>query len=142
MYLSLKQALLNGVRGQTPFTPAVTTLLQINARLKSIKKVGGVEAERKVIAKIAEEFRNSIKDLPFEFISETPSNAVTALHPINVGAKEIIRILKDEYQIWGCPNGGEMADLVFRIGHIGYITNVDLHKLIDALHDMGKRGLL
>ena len=142
MYLSLKQALVNGVRGQTPFTPAVTTLLQINARLKGIKKLGGVEAERKVIASIAEEFRKGIKDLPFEFISESPSNAVTALHPVKVGAKEIIRILKDEYQIWGCPNGGEMADTVFRIGHIGYITRENLQKLIDALHDMDKRGLL
>lgn len=142
MYLSLKQALVNGVRGQTPFTPAVTTLLQINARLKGIKKLGGVEAERKVIASIAAEFRKGIKDLPFEFISESPSNAVTALHPIKVGAKEIIRILKDEYQIWGCPNGGEMADTVFRIGHIGYITLESLQKLIDALHDMDRRGLL
>lgn len=142
MYLSLKQALVNGVRGQTPFTPAVTTLLQINARLKGIKKLGGLEAERKVIASIAAEFRKGIKDLPFEFISESPSNAVTALHPVKVGAKEIIRILKDEYQIWGCPNGGEMADTVFRIGHIGYITRENLQKLIDALHDMDKRGLL
>ena len=142
MYLSLKQALVNGVRGQTPFTPAVTTLLQINARLKGIKKLGGLEAERKVIASIAAEFRKGIKDLPFEFISESPSNAVTALHPIKVGAKEIIRILKDVYQIWGCPNGGEMADTVFRIGHIGYITRENLQKLIDALHDMDKRGLL
>jgi len=142
MYLSHKQALVNGVRGQTPFTPAVTTLLQINARLKGIKKLGGVAAERKVIASIAKNFRNSIKDLPFEFVSESPSNAVTALHPKNVSAKEIIRVLKDEYQIWGCPNGGEMADTVFRIGHIGYITHEDLYKLIDALHDMKKRGLL
>lgn len=142
MYLSLKQALLNGERGQTPFTPAVTTLLQINARLKGIKKLGGVEAERKVIASIAEDFRNGIKDLPFELVSESPSNAVTALHPKNVSAKEIIRILKDEYKIWGCPNGGEMADVVFRIGHIGYITNDDLHKLLDALHDMKRRGFL
>ena len=142
MYLSLKQALVNGVRGQTPFTPAVTTLLQINARLKGIKKLGGVETERKVIASIAEEFRKGIKDLPLELVSESPSNAVTALHPVKVGAKEIIRILKDEYQIWGCPNGGEMADTVFRIGHIGYITRENLQKLIDALHDMDKRGLL
>ena len=142
MYLSLKQALVNGIRGQTPFTPAVTTLLQINARLKGIKELDGVEAERKVIASIAEEFRKGIKDLPFEFVSESPSNAVTALHPINVGAKEVIRVLKDEYQIWGCPNGGEMADTVFRIGHIGYITRENLQKLIDALHDMDKRGLL
>ncbi len=36
MYLSLKEALKNQERGQTPFTPAVTTLLQINKRLKYI----------------------------------------------------------------------------------------------------------
>lgn len=142
MYLSLKQALINGERGQTPFTPAVITLLQINKRLKSIKESGGIATERNVIASIAKDFRNNVKDLPFKFVSESPSNAVTALHPVNVGAKEIIRILKDEYNIWGCPNGGEMADSVFRIGHIGHITHEDLHKLIDALHDMNERGLL
>lgn len=143
MYLSLKQALKNGMRGQTPFTPAVTTLLQINKRLDQIANRGrGVPEEREKIASVAEDFRNSIKDLPFEFVSESPSNAVTCLKPIHGGAKEIVRILKDEYQIWACPNGGEMADVVFRIGHIGYITNEDNHKLIDALHDMDRRGLL
>lgn len=70
------------------------------------------------------------------------SNAVTALKPLNANAKDIVRILKDEYQIWVCPNGGEMADKVFRIGHIGHITEEDNQTLIDALHDMHKRGLL
>ena len=40
MYLSLKQALKNQERGQTPFTPAVTTLLQINQRLSKISRGG------------------------------------------------------------------------------------------------------
>lgn len=91
---------------------------------------------------MAEDFRNSIKDLPLEIVSESPSNAVTCLRPVHGGAKEIVRILKDEYNIWACPNGGEMADVVFRIGHIGHITPEDNHKLIDALHDMNRRGLL
>ena len=46
MYLSLKQALLNQERGQTPFTPAVTTLLQINKRLRKIDRGGGTARER------------------------------------------------------------------------------------------------
>lgn len=141
MYLSLKLALKNQERGQTPFTPAVTTLLQINKRLHKID-LEGVQQERKNISSVADDFRSSIKDLPFEFVSESPSNAVTCLRPIHGGAKEIVRILKDEYQIWACPNGGELADEVFRIGHIGYITKDDNKKLIDALHDMNRRGLL
>ncbi len=38
MYLNLKSALKNGERGQTPFTPAVGILRQINMRLKEIEK--------------------------------------------------------------------------------------------------------
>ncbi len=142
MYLSLKEALKNGKRGQTPFTPAVTTLLQIHKRLQLIYANGGLEKERAVIAKTAEYFRNSITDLPLEIVSESPSNAVTALHPLNVNATEIVKILKDEYDIWVCPNGGTMAEKVFRVGHIGYITESDNKKLIDALHDMNRRTLL
>lgn len=141
MYLSLKQALKNGERGQTPFTPAVTTLLQINRRLKKISE-NGLEQERAKIAELAADFRSSIQDLPFAFVSEAPSNAVTSLRPLTTGAKEIVRILKDEYQIWVCPNGGELADVVFRVGHIGYITKEDNQKLVDAMHDMKARGLL
>ena len=39
-YLDLKAALKNGERGQTPFTPAVGILIQINARLNQIKRDG------------------------------------------------------------------------------------------------------
>jgi aspartate aminotransferase-like enzyme len=142
LYLSLKQALKNGERGQTPFTPAVTTLLQIHARLSAIAAHGGASMEREKIAALAAAFRAGIADLPFALVSETPSNAVTSLHPLRVPATQIVRVLKDEYGIWACPNGGEHADEVFRIGHIGYITPADLQVLLDALHDMDRRGLL
>lgn len=142
MYLSLKDALKNGERGQTPFTPAVSTLLQIHTRLKQIEADGGVEAERERIAQTAMQLREGISDLPLTIISESCSNAVTALHPEHVSAGEIIRILKDEYQIWACPNGGTHADDVFRIGHIGHITERDNETLILALHDLWNRGLL
>ena len=142
MYLSLKQALSNGERGQTPFTPAVTSLLQIHRRLASISKDGGVIKERQNIVSIAEELRNSIRNLPFEFVSESPSNAVTALYSLNGRAKEIVEVLKDEYKIWVCPNGGEQAETIFRVGHIGRIRKEDNQLLIEAFHDMDKRGLL
>lgn len=145
MYLSLKEALKNMERGQTPFTPAVTTLLQINARLKGIDAAGGVEAEREKINEITKAFRSQITKMPFEFVVKDPkdrSNAVTAIHPMTCGAKKIIQVLKDEYQIWGCPNGGEKADEVFRIGHIGHITRDDIDTLMAAFNDMQKRGII
>lgn len=142
MYLDLKSALKNGERGQTPFTPAVGILRQIHARLKQIKADGGVEKESAKIKELAEDFRNKIKGLPFEIVSESMSNAVTPLYPLTASAYDIFITLKDEYGIWVCPNGGELKDKVFRVGHIGDLTKDDNDKLIDALKDMQKRGLI
>lgn len=142
MYLDLKSALKNGERGQTPFTPAVGILRQIHARLKQIEADGGVEKESAKIKDLAEDFRKKIKDLPFEIVSESMSNAVTPLHPLTASAYDIFITLKDEYGIWICPNGGELKDKVFRVGHIGALTKDDNDKLIDALKDMQKRGLI
>lgn len=142
MYLNLKSALKNGERGQTPFTPAVGTLIQINARLREIEAAGGVESETKKIAELAQDFREKIKGLPFEIVSESMSNAVTPLHPLNVSAHDIFTILKDEYGIWICPNGGEMQETVFRVGHIGALTKDDNTTLVNAFEDLQKRGLL
>ena len=142
LYLDLKEALKNGERGQTPFTPAVGILRQIHARLLEIEKAGGVEAETAKIASLAADFREKIKDMPFEIPSESMSNAVTPLHPLNVSAYKIFETLKDEYHIWVCPNGGELADKVFRVGHIGALTTDDNTSLVEALKDMQNRGLL
>lgn len=142
MYFDLQDALKNGERGQTPFTPAVAILIQINERLKEIEAQGGVESEIKRIATLAEDFRTKIKELPFEIMSESLSNAVTPLHPTTASAYDIFTTLKDEYEIWVCPNGGDLADTLFRVGHIGYLTEADNDTLIHALEDMKKRGLI
>ena len=142
LYLDLKEALKNGERGQTPFTPAVGILRQIHARLLEIEKAGGVEAETAKIASLAADFREKIKDMPFEIPSESMSNAVTPLHPLNVSAYKIFETLKDEYHIWVCPNGGDLAEKIFRVGHIGALTTDDNTSLVEALKDMQNRGLL
>jgi aspartate aminotransferase-like enzyme len=142
MYLDLKLALKNGERGQTPFTPAVQTLIQINVRLREIEAKGGVDAEIKRCAEQASDFRSRIQELPFELVSESPANGVTPLHPLHANAYDIFKILKDEYRIWICPNGGDMADKIFRVGHMGCLTHDDNTTLINAFKDLQKRGLL
>lgn len=61
MYFNLKDALKNGERGQTPFTPAVGILRQINARLKEIDAAGGVESENRRMAMLAADFRHKLR---------------------------------------------------------------------------------
>jgi len=142
MYFDLNDALKNQERGQTPFTPAVGILLQINKRLKEISRKGGVDAEVARVAALAEDFRTRIKELPFEIVSESLANGVTSIHPTTANAYDIFLTLKDEYGIWVCPNGGDLKDIIFRVGHIGALTYEDNTVLINALKDMQKRGLL
>lgn len=141
-YLDLQIALKNMERGQTPWTPAVGILLQINARLKEIEAQGGVDSEIARIGSLAEYFRRGIKDLPFEIVSESLSNAVTPLHPTTASAYDIFLKMKDEYGIWICPNGGDMKDTIFRVGHIGALTTTDYDKLIAAFKDLQAKGII
>ena len=142
MYLDLKSALKNGERGQTPFTPAVGTLLQIHRRLKDIEARGGVEAETQRIGALAADFRQKVSTLPFTMASPSPQNGVTSLRTDGCSAYEIFTILKDEYQIWICPNGGELRDSIFRVGHLGALTKDDNTTLVDAMLDMKKKGIV
>lgn len=141
-YLNLKSALENQKRGQTPFTPAVGILIQINNRLKLIDKNGGVKKEIEKTKHLAEYFRSKINNFPFKMVTDFPSNAVTSLYSLNNRANEIFLTLKDNYNIWVCPNGGELKDKIFRVGHIGHLTEKDYDELINALEDMNKKGLL
>ena len=139
LYFDLKDALANQARGQTPFTPAVGTILQVNARLKEIDAAGGVAVEVKRAKELAEYFRNRIKELPLEIVSESLSNAVTPLHPTNgMSAYDIFLKLKDEHGIWICPNGGELKDKIFRVGHMGCLTAADYDTLLSALKEVMK----
>lgn len=141
MYLNLKSALKNGERGQTPFTPAVGILIQMNRRLKALEETGAAQ-EIARIRTLAEDFRSRVTKLPLEIASTSMSNAVTPIRPKHGSAYRIFEILKDEYQIWVCPNGGELADQIFRVGHIGDLTVEDNTTLLNALTDMERRGLL
>ena len=142
MYFNLRDALKNAERGQTPFTPAVGTLRQIHTRLVQIEKDGGVDAEVARTAALAEDFRKKIAGLPLDFVSQSPSNACTPLHPRNVSANDVFLTLKDHYGIWVCPNGGALKDVIFRVGHIGALTPEDNDTLVAALHDLHRKGQL
>ena len=139
MYFDLKEMLKNGERGQTPFTPAVGILLQINVRLKEIKSQGGVEAEINRVGNLAKDFREKIKNLPMEIKTESLSNSVTAVFCNN--ASSIVDKLKLDYGIWVNPNGGDLSNKMFRVGHIGNLSIQDNDKLIEALYELHEKGV-
>lgn len=141
-YLDLRRALADGSRGQTPFTPAVRTMLQLNERLRSLDASGGAAAEVARVASLAADFRSRVAGLPLDLFSTSPSNACTALSPRNASARLVFEALERDYGIWVCPNGGGLADRVFRVGHMGALTVADNAALADALADLASRGLV
>ncbi len=142
LYFDLKLYLKDGARGQTPFTPAVGTMIQLNHRLCTLEKLG-VENEIKRIAALAEYFRKQIVGLPLEIASESLSNAVTPLY-VREGKKahEVFEYLEQYYGIWVCPNGGELKDKLFRVGHLGNLTTNDYDKLVAAMTQLYKKQIL
>lgn len=143
-YFDLKLAIKNMERGQTPWTPAVGILRQINVRLKEIEVNGGAETEIARCADLANYFRDKLVEynLPFEVDSESLSNAVTPLHPTTLSAYEIFLKVKEEYGMWVCPNGGSMKNTIFRVGHIGYLQKEDYDTLIKAFLDLREKKII
>lgn len=139
-YLSLKEALRNASRGQTPWTPAVSIVLEIDTRLKAISKAG-IDAERREISSRALAVREALSSTALRLVVESPSNAVSAFYCPGHNAKLIVDQAKLHYGMWLCPNGGKLADDVFRIGHIGCITAEQNAALVSALKQMSADGL-
>lgn len=141
MYMDLKTALKDQERGQTPFTCAVGILRQINVRLKEIEHNGGVESEIRRIGGLAGYFRDRVTKLSYDIVSKSLPNAVTPLMPTNgLSAYTVFLRLKDEYGIWICPNGGELKDRIFRVGHIGALVEADYDVLLSALKDLERQS--
>ena len=140
LYMDVKYALENQKRGQPSYTPCVSTFLQFNDRLKMLSEIVDgeryIETERRHINKLANEIRDYIKTTNYTFVASDKSNCVTAIYAPKLNAKEIFETLKDKYSIWICPNGGDYANSVFRIGHVGCIKDEDNQKLISALKDV------
>lgn len=145
VYFNLVRYLADGKRGQTPFTPAVLTLIMLNDKLHRIMQSGGYKGQQHIISSRAAYFRDAIKGLPLIMFTplEHSSNCVTALvidggndnkhlSPL-LTAYRLFEVLKDEYGIWVCPNGGELRDKVFRVGHIGAIKTEQIDTLVEAL---------
>lgn len=142
LYFNFKNYLRDGLRGQTPYTPAVSVLLQLKKRLEMID-AKGIDTVIQETKDIAEYFRKEISSLPFVIASDSLSNAMTPLHPTGkMAADEIYRYVKEKYDIFLCPNGGDLAKEIFRVGHIGAISREDVDTLVRVFREMGGEGIL
>lgn len=134
LYFDFNSYLKDGQRGQTPFTPAVTIILQLHQRLQCIIE-DGIKTHRERAKGAAEYFRESIKELPLELYSSYMPNAMTTLTPTDgKSAAQIVKDLDEQFDIIVAPNGGELRDKIFRVSHMGNMNKEYVDILINALH--------
>lgn len=136
LYFDFNDYVVNGVRGQTPFTPAVGIVYELQERLRTIKAAGGIQAEVARTAALAQDFRARIADLPLDVPAFPLSNAVTPILVRDGSAKQVCARLEEEYGFVVNPCGGEMADTALRIGHMGNLTKEDNAALVAALKEI------
>lgn len=134
LYLNIEEHLKNMERGQTPFTPAVGVVLELQDRLNNIEKIGKENVIKDTKEK-AEYFRNEIKKV--DGITIPDYNLSNTLTPIIVKGKatKIFNNLKDKYGIIITPNGGDLKEDVLRVGHIGNLNKSDYDELIKRIKE-------
>lgn len=133
LYLNINEHVLNMERGQTPNTPAVGIILELHERVKNIDNaLDEVEKAKNN----AQYFRNKIKELNVKIPDFPLSNALTPIILPKENANEVFNYLKDKYEIYVNPTGGEMKDKSLRIAHIGNLCEEDYDLLIEKMKEV------
>lgn len=130
-YFAAEAYLRDWYRGQTPFTPAVSLLAQLEQRLTNIKNTG-IENIRKKYAENTKYLRDGLKKLGLNTFAQNPANAVTGVQIEN--ALEIVKVMREKYHIEIAPSGGDRGKNFLRIGLLGNIDKKDIDEFLSAFN--------
>ncbi|MBN2689835.1 MAG: alanine--glyoxylate aminotransferase family protein [Gammaproteobacteria bacterium] len=132
-YFNLKEYRANMLRGQTPFTPAISLLFQLGKRLEKLHEIGLTETIS-IQRKKSLYLRKGCERLGLSVIGDSPSNGVVGIKvPEHLDAFEVVQILRKEHGVEIAPSPGEDKHKVIRIGMFGAIDLSDIDKLLNVL---------
>lgn len=132
-YFDFKDYLKNITRGQTPYTPPVLVMYELKDMLELIEKEGGLNARLNFVKEKALYFRKKAKELDLTVPRYPLSCALTPLYFENINAYEVFQVLKNKYRIFINPCGGDLAENLLRVAHIGNTTTKDIDTLLEKL---------
>lgn len=139
MYFDFKDHLNNMKRGQTPFTPAVRVIIELEEAVRRFEAIG-LETVISNTREIALDFRKKIKAIGLDYPKYPLSNAVTPVIFNEGNALEVYNALKDQYGFVVNPSGGENGKYMFRVAHVGNHSIADNDLLINAIREIiGKK---
>jgi aspartate aminotransferase-like enzyme len=121
--------------GETPWTPSIPIFFGLGVSLDMILKEGlsNVFARHAKVAKMA---REGVKAMGFELLPDEKyaSNTVTAVKAQGkVDVSKLRQILRDEYKVVIAGGQGDLKGKIFRIGHLGWVTEKDIKEVLNAV---------
>ena len=139
-YFNIEDALSNAYRGQTPWSPNITILHQLKARLDRIQRMG-VDAILDHVKCIAKDLRHKFKVVPFEIVAETPSNSITSFRSDDdqFDAYDLFRYLHENYNIYIAPLAGRYSKTVIKVSHLGELNKDNNSSLVSAIIEYNDR---
>lgn len=135
-YFDLRVAQQYLERGQTPWTPAVSVLYGLSLGLE--KLLGeGMEDVYQRHESIALQTRQGVKDLGLDLLARDESyasNTVTAIKmPEGIDGAKLVSLVRTEENVVLAGGQGKLSGKIFRIGHLGHVSQEDIEEVLRAL---------
>jgi aspartate aminotransferase-like enzyme len=133
--LDWERALAAQAKGQTPFTPAISLVLALDAAL-AIIEADGLEARFERTLRLGRGVRAAMAALGLELFSpdrDDCSLVTAALWPGGVDGEAVRRRLRDRHGITVAGGQGDLAGRILRIGSFGAIEAGDIVRGLAAL---------
>ena len=132
-YFDLRKALTAYAKNDTPWTPAISLVIGVDAALQMIRSEG-IENIWKRHERLALALREGVKALGLKLFSESPSFAVTPVWlPEGVEWKAFNKTLKERYGITIAGGQEAFAGKIIRVSHLGYYDELDMITVLSAL---------
>jgi aspartate aminotransferase-like enzyme len=134
-YFDLKKAKSYLEKGQTPWTPAVSVYFAMDVALKKLEAEGLANIHARH-AKLGQFTRDNVKALGLKLLADerVASNTVTAVRvPDGVDGAALNKMMRTEYNTVLAGGQGPLTGKIFRIGHLGFVSEADLQACFDAL---------
>jgi aspartate aminotransferase-like enzyme len=136
-YLDLRSMRKNWKNGTTPFTAAVSLIRALHKSLEMIFQEGLDEVYARH-ARLARMARAAARGLGLRMVASDPANGVTAVYaPEGIDTDQLVDLMHENYGVMLAEGQGKLKGKVFRIGHMGYVSEEDLLVAVSAL----ERGL-
>lgn len=133
-YLDLEPYRKSVSKNTTPFTPPVNLIFALQAALQMMEREGleNIFARHQ---RLTQATRAAIKalGLPLFAPDDAASTAVTAVIPSTIDAEAIRSTMKKRYDISLAGGQDHLKGKIFRIGHLGFVSDRDILAAISAL---------